>query len=142
MRKILISTLMGTLMLAATADAGSLIANRAIPSKSIITQYDVSLSNAEIPGAFHTVEDALGLEARVTIYAGRPVRLGDLGPPAILERNDIVRLQFNAGGLVIEAEGRAMERAGVGDVIRVMNLTSRTTISGLVNEFGIVEVGR
>ena len=130
------------LMCPVAASAQSLIANRAIPSKSIVSAMDVSISQQEIPGAFHRVEDAVGLEARVTIYPGRPVRMGDLGPPAVIERNDVVVLRYAAGGLSIEADGRALQRAGVGDYLRVMNLSSRTTITGRVSANGIVEVGR
>lgn len=130
------------LALTPIASAQSLIANRAIPAKSIITEMDVSLTDQSIPGAYRAVADAVGLEAKVSIYPGRPVRMGDLGPPAIIERNDVVKLRFVAGALTIETEGRAMERAGIGDFIRVMNLSSRTTITGRVTESGIIEVGR
>lgn len=122
--------------------AQSLIANRAIPSRSVLSAQDVSVSNQEIAGAFRAIEDVVGLEAKVTIYPGRPIRLGDLGPPAIIERNDVVTLRFLSGGLSIETDGRALERAGVGDYLRVMNLSSRSTIRGRVTKSGVIEVGR
>ena len=96
---------------------------------------------AAIVGALTHPADALGLEARVTIYAGRPVRAGDLGLPAVVERNQIVPISFLSGGLAIKAEGRALARGGVGDVIRVMNLASRTTVSGRIAPDGQVVVG-
>ncbi|MHA3914355.1 flagellar basal body P-ring formation chaperone FlgA [Halovulum sp. GXIMD14793] len=135
-------TLIILLLAGSGLQAQSLIANRAIPAKSVITETDVALTDQTIPGAYRSIVDAVGLEARVSIYPGRPVRMGDLGPPAIVERNDIVKLRFVSGALTIEAEGRAMERAGIGDFIRVMNLSSRTTITGRVTESGVIEVGR
>ena len=118
----------------------SVIANRAIPGKSIITESDVSLVETDIPGAYANIEDTIGLETRVTIYAGRPVREGELGPPAVIERNGLVTLRFVRGGLIIETEGKALERGGVGDVLRVMNLSSRTTVTGVVTAPGLIEV--
>jgi flagella basal body P-ring formation protein FlgA len=68
------------------------------------------------------------------------VRAADLGPPALVDRNQIVALDFRAGGLSIRAEGRALARGGAGDVIRVMNLASRTTVSGRIRPDGVVDV--
>jgi flagella basal body P-ring formation protein FlgA len=81
---------------------------------------------------------AIGQEAQVTLYAGRPIRAEDIGPPAIIERNQIVPLAYGSGGLSILTEGRAMARGGAGDVIRVMNLESRTTVTGQIQPDGTV----
>lgn len=50
-------------------------------------------------------------------------------------------LSYRLGALEIRAEGRALSRGGVGDEIRVMNLSSRTTVSGRIAEDGAVHVG-
>jgi hypothetical protein len=71
----------------------------------------------------------------------RPVRAADLGPPAVVERNQIVGLAYRSGGLAILTEGRALARGGVGDVIRVMNLASRATVTGTIGPDGLVAVG-
>ncbi len=140
MRNLLITL---TLTLAASvADAQSVVANHAIPSRAIITSADVRQDARTFAGAHTSPEDVIGLEARVTIYPGRPIRLGDVGPPALVERNQIVTLRYHAGGVFIETDGRALDRAGVGDLLRVMNLSSRTTITGRVHESGIIEVGK
>jgi flagellar basal body P-ring formation protein FlgA len=121
--------------------ADSLVATRTIRAQSILGPDDVTLVAAAIPGAITVPEEALGLEARVSIYAGRPIRLSDLGPAAVIDRNQVVPLVFTTGGLSILTEGRAMERGGVGDVIRIMNLGSRTTVAGRIAEDGRVHVG-
>lgn len=124
------------------ASATSLIAVHAIPARSVIERDDVRVSNRSVPGALSVIEDAVGMEARVTIYSGRPVRAGDLGPPAVIERNEIVRLRFTSGSLIIEADGRALDRGGLGDMISVMNLSSRSTVIGRIASNGVVEVKR
>ena len=70
-----------------------------------------------------------------------PLRPEDLGAPALVERNQIVSLVYRSGGLVILADGRALARGAEGDVIRVMNLASKTTVSGRVGPDGRILVG-
>ena len=128
-------------MLPEMAMADSLVATRTIRAQSVVQADDVTLVAATIPGALTATDGALGLEARVAIYAGRPIKAGDLGPPTLLERNQIVTLSYQSGALAILTEGRALARGGVGDVIRVMNLASRSTVSGRVAPDGTVHVG-
>lgn len=118
----------------------SLVATRMIRAQTVLSAEDVAAVEAAIPGALTDAADAVGLEARVTLYPGRPVRAGDLGPPALIDRNATVQLAYRVGGLTIVAEGRALERAGIGDRLRVMNLTSRSTVVGRLGSDGIVEL--
>jgi flagella basal body P-ring formation protein FlgA len=121
--------------------AESLIATRTIRAQTVLEPQDMALVAALIPGALARVEEAVGQEARVTLYAGRAIRPGDLGPPALVQRNQIVTLVYRRGALGITAEGRALDRGGLGDDIRVMNLASRSTITGRVAADGSVVVG-
>lgn len=121
--------------------AETLVAARTVRSQAILTPADLKMIAKTIPGSFDAADQAVGMETRVVLYAGRPIRPGDVGPPAIIERNQIVTLLFRRGSLTIAADARALGRAGVGDVLRVMNLSSRTTVSGLVRPDGTVTVG-
>lgn len=127
--------------LAAPVSAESLVATRTIRAKTLISPEDLTLVNAELPGALTDPALAVGLEARVSIYAGKPVRLGDLGPPTLVERNQLVTLVYVSGGLAISTEGRALARGADGDQIRVMNLGSRNTVTGRIGPDGAVYVG-
>jgi len=126
---------------AGPALAESLVAARNLPAQTLIAPGDVMQVEAVIPGALGQPAEAVGLETKVAIYAGRPVRAGDIGPAALIERNAIVALEYRAGGLVIRAEGRALARGGVGETIRVMNLESKTTVSGRIGADGLILVG-
>ncbi len=130
------------LVAADLAAAQTVVANRAIRSKTVLSAADVSVIGTSTPGAYSSVAEIVGLEARVNIYAGRPVREGELGPPAVVERNSLVTLRYGRGALLIETDGKALERGGIGDVMRVMNLSSRTTVTGVVTAPGVVEVSR
>lgn len=142
MTRIALGITLLSLAAAEMAVGQTVVANRAIRSKTVLTEADVSLIEKTIPGAYSAIEDIVGLEARVNIYAGRPVREGELGPPAVVERNSLVTLRYGKGALLIETDGKALDRGGVGDVMRVMNLSSRTTVTGVVIAPGVVEVSR
>ncbi len=120
--------------------AESLVATRLIRATEVIGPGDVELHTAALPGAASHPDQVIGLEARVAIYPGRPVRLGDLGPAAVVERNEIVRMVFRQGGLMILSEGRVMGRAALGDQVAVMNLSSRQSVQAVVTSHGTVEV--
>ena len=129
------------LALSVPAAAESLVATRTIRAKSLVAPEDLALVSAELPGALSDPSQAIGLEARVSIYAGKPVRPGDLGPPTLVQRNQLVTLVYLSGGLAISTEGRALARGSEGDEIQVMNLGSRNTIKGRVGPDGAVYVG-
>lgn len=113
---------------------------RTIPAQSVITAADLGQSDMDVPGAIADVEAIIGMEARVALYPGRPIAPGDLALPATVARNAIVPLVYVSGGLFIATEGRALDRAGPGDVIRVMNLASRTTVSARIGMDGAAYV--
>lgn len=121
--------------------ADSVVATRTIRAQTALTAEDLTLVAMEIPGALTDTAAAIGQEARVAIYAGRPIRQADLGPSAIIARNQIIALAYTAGGLTILTEGRALARGGVGDVIEVMNLSSRNKVLGQIGPDGVVRVG-
>ncbi|MEX5727911.1 flagella basal body P-ring formation protein FlgA [Rhodovulum iodosum] len=123
------------------AAAETVVASRTIRSQAVLGPADVALIVADVPGALDRPEAAIGLEARVMLYAGRPIRAADLAPPALVERNQIVTLEYRNGPLRLTAEGRALGRAGAGEALRVMNLASRGTVRGVVARNGRVLVG-
>jgi len=125
---------------AAHAFADTVVPTRTIRSQTILTAQDLTFVSEDIPGAYFSPDEVVGMEARVVLYAGRPIKIDDIGPPAIIERNQIVTLFYAAGLLVIATEARAMSRAGVGDKIRVLNLSSRTTVTGTVRPDGSIMV--
>lgn len=122
--------------------ADVLVAARTIPAQSVIGPSDLVLARLDSPGGVDDPALLIGMEARVALYAGRPVTPGDVGLPAIVDRNEIIPLIYNAGGLHISTEGRALGRAGAGEVIRVLNLTSRNTVTAKIGQDGAGYVSR
>ncbi|MFC3612668.1 flagellar basal body P-ring formation chaperone FlgA [Lutimaribacter marinistellae] len=128
------------LLAASGAVADTVVPTRTIRPKEIIGAADVTVKSAELPGAFRRIDAVIGQEARVALYAGRPINPGDIGPPALVDRNDLVTLVYDTGLLTISTDGRALGRGAVGELIRVMNLSSRSTVSGRIRSDGSIEV--
>lgn len=116
------------------------VAARAIPSGEVLEPSDLLMASTGWGPGLPSIDQAVGQETRVALYAGRPVRSEDIGPPTLVERNGLVLLRYRRGALLITAEGRALDRGSEGDWIRATNLVSRQTVTGRVSADGIVEV--
>lgn len=120
--------------------ADSVVPTRTIRANAIIAETDVTLRAGAQSAGFARTADVVGQEARVVLYPGRPIGVDDIGPPAIVTRNQVVRVYFHSSGLQIVTEGRALERGAVGDLVRVMNLSSRATLFGKILADGSIRV--
>ena len=129
-------------LLAAPAAAEIVVPARTIPAQHVIAPEDLTLRDMIVPGAITDPDLLIGMEARVALYAGRPILDGDVGFPAVIERNQIVPLIFQQGTVYISTEGRALDRAGPGDLIRIMNMTSRTTVTARIGADGAAYVSQ
>ncbi len=128
------------LALASNGRADTVVAARTLRAQALISAEDVALAEGEVPGGLIALSEAIGQETRTAIYAGRAIRIDDVGPPAVVERNQIVPLLYRRGALSISVEGRALGRGGVGDVLRVINIASRNVVSAWVATDGTLIV--
>ena len=103
---------------------------------------DLALAEESVPGAVASIEEAVGQEAKVALYPGRAILASQIGAPALVERNAVVRMSYVEGPLHIVTDGRALDRGAAGEPVRVMNLASKQTVTGTVAADGSVEVGR
>ena len=122
------------------AVADTVFASRTIRPETVLGPADLILRRVSVAGAIEDPGDAIGMETRVALYAGRPIRIGDIGPPALIDRNQVVLLRYDSNGVVIATEGRALMRGGLGDRVKIMNLSSRATVWGEVQPDGTVLV--
>lgn len=128
------------LVAACPAFSQTVMADRTIRANTLILDADVSLRAERISGGFVRKSDVVGQESRVVLYPDRLIRAQDIGPPALITRNQIVRITFQTNGLQITTEGRALERGAEGDRIRAMNLTSRAVLFADVMADGSLKV--
>lgn len=127
---------------AGPVSADTVVAARTIPAQTLIGPDDLLLQPTNVPGGTDDPLLLIGMEARTALYAGRPVLPADVGFPAIVDRNEIVPIIYDIGGLTISTDGRALGRGGVGEIIRVMNLTSRVTVTAQIGKDGAAYVSQ
>ncbi len=77
-------------------------------------------------------EDLIGMTPRRMTSPGKVLKAVDFESPQIITRGDVVTMTFSQGGMTLTASGKAMEHGAKGDVIRVVNNSSKKTIEGLV----------
>ncbi|MBV2359337.1 flagellar basal body P-ring formation protein FlgA [Thalassococcus sp. CAU 1522] len=130
----------GLALAAQAALADTVVATRTVRPNTVISAQDVRVDPVDTPGAYSVVQDVIGQEARIALYPGRPIQMGAVGAPALVDRNQLVALFFERGGLRIVTEGRALGRAAAGERIRVMNLSSKAVLFGIVLADGSVSV--
>lgn len=123
------------------APAETLVAATTIRGSAMIGPADVAVAPGLTPGALANPSEAIGMEARVNLYPGRAIRAGDLRPPAVIDRNEIVTLRYVAGGILIVTEGRSLDRVAAGERLRVLNLSSRNTVTAIAAGPGVAIVG-
>src|SRR5882672_6341228 len=79
---------------------------------------------------------SVGMQARRQLRAGQAIRVADLVKPDLVQRDQNVTLIYDTPGLYLTVRGKALE----GDVVNVMNLQSKRTISGVVTGRGQVSI--
>lgn len=121
--------------------ADAIVTKRTVQANTVLMAHDLEVLSNSTEGELD-LASVIGMEARKVLFKGQPIGPRDIARPALVERNQVVLLVFNQGGLSIETEGRALDRGRVGDVIRVMNLSSRSTVSGKVDHLGAIQVGK
>lgn len=141
-RATVIFTFFVALLAAGVVFAQAVMPVRAIRSQTVLAPEDLTLSGEEVPGAVAAIEDAVGKETKVVLYPGRPILMAQIGEPALVERNATVRMIYMSGPLRIVTDGRALDRGAAGEPVRVMNLSSRQTVTGTVAADGSIEVGQ
>ncbi|MCB1651080.1 MAG: flagellar basal body P-ring formation protein FlgA [Alphaproteobacteria bacterium] len=77
-------------------------------------------------------DDLIGTTPRRVLHAMEPVVSGDIEAPRIVERGESVTMVFRQGGLLLTAQGKALEYGAKGDMIRVVNQNSSKTVQGQV----------
>ena len=127
-------------LITSPAFAETLTTARVVRPNMVIAPADIIIAETRVQGALTAEANIIGLEAKVTLYPGRPIMPAHVGPAALIERNQPITLIFRQGGLTISAEARALSRGAIGENVRVMNMSSRTTVLGIVRADGSVEV--
>lgn len=87
-------------------------------------------------------EDLVGMQVRRMLSQGRPVMTQSVGQPIIIGRGARISIRYDDGLLALTAPGKALDDAHKGQEVRIVNLVSNTSLTGVAVSDGIVEVTR
>jgi flagella basal body P-ring formation protein FlgA len=124
-----------------TVDAAVLTRN--VERNELLKSSDVMIERrpkAEVGSEAATRAAAIGMQMRRQVRAGQALRTADLAKPDLVQRDDNVTLIFESAGLYLTIRGKALENGTEGDMVSVLNLQSKRTISGVVVGRGQVAI--
>lgn len=79
-----------------------------------------------------STDDLIGMAARRSLRAGTILRPNDIETPVMIEKGTLVTMAVTTDAMKLTATGRALEDGSRGDVIRLVNVSTHTTIEGVV----------
>lgn len=97
-------------------------------------------ARAEVGSDAVSREQVLGMQTRKQLRAGQALRSADLSKPELVQRDQSVTLIYETAGIYLTIRGKAVEGGAEGDIVTVMNLSSKRTVSGTVTARGQVTV--
>ena len=86
-------------------------------------------------------EAVIGQAAKRPLRAGAVVLARDVGSATVIKQGDVVTVTYEADGIQLTLEGKAMGTAGVGEALAVLNTQSKKTVQAMVTGPGQAVVG-
>lgn len=121
-----------------------LVASRSLARGTVLGPGDVRLQvmdTGRSPYGYFTREaPVLKQRLKRPVAAGKPIVNTMLEQQAVVKRGERVSIVARAAGFSVRMIGKALEDAGLGDPVRVRNLSSNKTIQGRVASPGVVQV--
>lgn len=116
---------------------------RSLERNEVVKSSDVTMEKrpkAEVGPDVLTRERAVGMQARRQLRAGQALKGADVSKPDLVQRDQGVTLIYDTPGVHLTVLGKAMEAGTEGDVVNVLNLQSKRTVSGVVVGRGRVAI--
>jgi flagella basal body P-ring formation protein FlgA len=119
------------------------VLTRNVDRNEVLKSSDVVIERrpkAEVGGDVAVRDRAVGMQLRKQLRAGQALKVADLAKPDLVQRDDNVTLIYETAGLYLTIRGKAQEAVTEGDVVNVLNLQSKRTVSGVVIGRGQVAI--
>jgi len=108
------------------------VANRGMSRGTLLTEKDiswVSVKDANLAADVVTSEsDIIGHVTRHTIRPGQIFRNHNVERPTVVARGALITIVWDVPMMSLSTQGKASEAGGIGDVIRVINTSSKTAV--------------
>jgi flagella basal body P-ring formation protein FlgA len=82
----------------------------------------------------------IGLSTKRRLQRGKPIYVGDLEPPKLIIKNQLVTILLEVPGLVLRTQGKALADATKGETVRILNTQSKRIIHATAKASGLVSV--
>jgi flagella basal body P-ring formation protein FlgA len=119
------------------------VLTRDIDRNEMLKASDVALERrpkAEVSGEAAVRDRAVGMQLRRPMRSGTPLRLADLSKPDLVQRDQNVTVIYQTTGLYLTTRGKAIDSGAEGDVVSVLNVQSKRTLTGVVTGRGQVTI--
>ena len=116
---------------------------RSLERNEVLKSSDVMVERrpkAEVGADGLTRDRAVGMQARRQLRAGQALKGADVSRPDLVQRDQGVTLIYDTAGIHLTVLGKALDNGTEGDVVNVMNLQSKRTVSGVVVGRGRVAI--
>jgi len=124
-----------------TVDAAVLTRN--VDRSDMLKSADIVIerrTKAEVGNDAASREQSLGMQMRRPMRAGQSLRAADLVKPDLVQRDQSVTVIYDSPGLYLTTRGKALDSGTEGDVVNVLNLQSKRTVTGIVTGRGQVTI--
>jgi flagella basal body P-ring formation protein FlgA len=91
--------------------------------------------------AAHDPDALIGMTARRPLRAGAAALARDVSAPILVKAGEVITVTFQADGISLSLQGKALSAGGMGETLNVENTTSKKTIQAVVTGPGQAAVG-
>lgn len=120
------------------------ITTRTISRHSTIDANDIALSEVNINALgqsyFTDLNSVIGKYVKQPIRAGSIIKPDSLAEPLIIKRGELVRIQAAQNDFSVSMQGKALEDATQGELIRVQNIHSKRIVEAVATAPGKVQI--
>lgn len=96
---------------------------------------------SSLSGGYHThIKDVVGMEVRRSVRAGIVLDRSVVKPPILVSRGERVTITASSGVVQVSMDGKALDSGARGELIEVVNLSSRQKLEAEVVAPGVVRV--
>lgn len=116
---------------------------RGVERNDVLKSSDVMTERrpkAEVGADVLTRDRAIGMQARRQIRGGTALKSADVAKPDLVQRDQGVTIIYETAGLYLTVLGKALDNGTEGDVVNVLNLQSKRTVSAVVVGRGRVAI--
>ncbi len=124
------------------------VLTRRLGKGEIIRESDISVVQVAASNRHDAIvedpESLVGLQAKRVLRRDQPVRLADVQPPVLVKKGSLVTMVVRTPIMRLSTIGQALEDGAFGEVVRVLNPKSHTTVQGTVvgqNEIQMITRG-